>query len=65
MKTVEFEGKKFEVNDWIKYIAQDTNGAIWAFEKMPFSYSGEWDTSYGLKQCLNTPISYKMLIKEV
>ncbi len=65
MKAVEFEDRKFEVDDWVKYIAQDTNGSIWAFENKPFSYSGEWDTSYGLKQCLNRMISYKMLIKEV
>lgn len=42
MKTVEFQGAEFEVPDWARWIAQDSDGSICVYENKPY----EDDTMY-------------------
>ncbi len=64
MKTIEFDGRKFEVEDWVKYIAQDGNGKIYSY-----MYEPVWDSEYkqwvGLAVSLVKERMYTPLIKEV
>jgi hypothetical protein len=36
MKTIKFEGVEYEVEDWVKYVAKDSDGAVVAYEVRPF-----------------------------
>lgn len=42
MKTINYRGMTFEVEDHFKYIATDKDGSIWVFEREP-----EYDHDYG------------------
>lgn len=49
MKTINYRGMTFEVDERFKYIATDSDGSVWAFEREP-KYShlhGEWLTESG------------------
>lgn len=35
MKTIEFEGKKYRVEDGVNWAAKDNDGEIWAFTDKP------------------------------
>lgn len=35
MKTITFEGKQYEVEDWVKWVAMDKYGSIWVFSDKP------------------------------
>ena len=49
MKTINYCGMTFEVEDRFKYIATDDDGSIWVFEREPeYDFDiGEWLTSSG------------------
>lgn len=45
MKTIEFEGKQYEVEDWVKFVARDEDGSINGYEAEPYQSrpeSNEW-----------------------
>lgn len=44
MKTINYRGMTFEVEDHFKYIVTDADGSIWVFEREPeySNYDGEW-----------------------
>lgn len=42
MKTINYRGMTFEVEDHFKYIATDGDGSVWVFE-----YEPEYDHDYG------------------
>lgn len=45
MKTIEFENKSYEVEDWVNWVAKDSDGEIWVFEAMPvLDEDYDWDT---------------------
>lgn len=49
MKTINYRGMTFEVEDRFEYIATDDDGSVWVFEREP-EYShldGEWLASGG------------------
>lgn len=49
MKTVKYRGGKFEVSDWVNFIATDRDGFMWGFENKPEMDIDEnmWSTSFG------------------
>lgn len=49
MKTVKYQGKEFEVSDWVNFIATDKDGTIWGFANKPELNIDEnmWSTSLG------------------
>lgn len=53
MKTINYCGMTFEVEDRFNYIATDANGEIWAYECKPEVYDDHWISLDG---------SYKKLI---
>lgn len=40
MKTVTFQGIDYEVPDWVRWIAQDGDGHIFAYDVEPLVYEG-------------------------
>lgn len=55
MKTINYCGMTFEVEDHFKYIATDDDGSIWVFEREPeYDFEiGEWLTNGGGYQWLD------------
>lgn len=52
MKTITFEGKEYEVENWIKWIAMDCDGMIWGYTNKPRTNLksgglGQWDGRTG------------------
>lgn len=49
MKTVKYQGKEFEISDWVNFIATDKDGDTWGFENKPEMNIDEnmWSTSFG------------------
>lgn len=47
MKKVEFQGMMFEVPDWAKWIAQDSDGSVYVYQKEPNPTATGWGTSGG------------------
>lgn len=54
MKTVNYRGMTFEIEDRFQYIATDADGSIFAFANEPFidEVTGEWFCSGGDVKCL-------------
>lgn len=48
MKTIEFEGKKYEVQDWVNWVAVDPY-TVRAFEVEPYLCRDMWSGCYGFK----------------
>lgn len=53
MKTIEFEGKKYEVEDWVNWVARDCDGEINGYEKEPNlkPYYDFWTPEIGSRWC--------------
>lgn len=64
MKTVEFEGAEFEVPNWARWIAQDSDGSIWAYENTPMQGNGYYCNSGGLMENILLT-SAPMVIEEI
>lgn len=47
MKTITFEGGKYEVEDWVSYVAIDWNGEIYGYESKPNLHQGSYYTVNG------------------
>ncbi len=49
MKTITFEGKEYEVPVWVRWVAKDANGTVWAFGLKPRAcyYEDMWTTQHG------------------
>lgn len=60
MKTVKYQGKKFEVSDWVRYIAIDEDGSMWGFENKPELniYEDMWITSFGRYEQISDTFNY-------
>lgn len=54
MKTINYRGMTFEVEDHFKYIATDSDGSIWVFEYEPeySHHDKEWLVEGGVYQGL-------------
>lgn len=42
MKTINYRGMTFEVEDRFKYVATDADGDVWVYECKPEAYWGGW-----------------------
>ncbi len=42
MKTITFEGKQYEVEDWVKWVAMDESGYVFCYEKKPRRHKNGW-----------------------
>lgn len=42
MKTITFEGKQYEVEDWVKWACRDLDGSIWGYENRPRPLTNDW-----------------------
>lgn len=51
MKKINFEGKTYEVPDWVKWVAREHDYALYGFEFEPVS-NGMWFDSIGEKICI-------------
>ena len=47
MKTITYRGLEIEVPDWAKFVATDSDGSLWVFERSPFVTAGRWIRSSG------------------
>ncbi len=47
MKTITFEGKQYEVEDWVNYIARDHDGEIYGYEAEPIILDRTWWDNVG------------------
>lgn len=47
MKTIEFEGKKYEVEDWVNFVAREANHDILKFELSPTVSGRYWHAEKG------------------
>ena len=47
MKTITFEGKEYEVEDWVNYVATDSNGRIYGYQYEPIKGSRIWSDNGG------------------
>lgn len=52
MKTINYRGMTFEVEDHFKYVATDADGSIYAYEHKPFADGDEWFNSGKDVKCL-------------
>lgn len=68
MKTVKYQGKEFEVSDWVNFIATDEDGSIWGFENKPKLNIDKdmWSTSFGrFKQVSDTFNDWENSLEEI
>jgi len=44
MKTITFEGKEYKVPVWVKWVAKDADGCVYAYalQPIPNHYEGVW-----------------------
>lgn len=42
MKTVTYRDETYEVPEWVKYIATDSNGSIYGYEYEPAKFNRQW-----------------------
>lgn len=55
MKKVKFLGEEYEVSDYIKFIARDSDGGVWGFDKRPeININGDWYSRNGTNEFLAT-----------
>lgn len=52
MKTITYRGEQYEVEDWVNFVAMDSDGAIYTYENEPYSKYGEWIKSTGNVKCI-------------
>ncbi len=51
MKTVEFKGVYYEVEDWVRFITLDCDGGlVWAWESRPHEEAGNWFCHLGQRK---------------
>ena len=46
-KIVTFEGKQYEVPEWVNWVARDGNGDGYGYEEKPFLGCDQFDNEYG------------------
>ena len=42
MKTIEFQGAEYQVQDWVNWVAMDDDGELYGYENKPYKTDGEW-----------------------
>lgn len=48
MKTITYRGKQYEVEDWVNFVAMDSDGMIYGYETKPENgLSDEWFNTGG------------------
>jgi hypothetical protein len=58
MKTIVFEGKKYEVKNWVNFVARDIDGTITGFELKPNFYDVGWEEDSGRSMDIFRPAFY-------
>jgi hypothetical protein len=43
MKTITFEGKEYQVEDWVRYVARDSDSYIYGYEHRPELHNQSWE----------------------
>lgn len=64
MKTINYCGMTFEVEDHFKYIATDRDGEIWLYECKPEVYGDHWMSSDGSFKKLTTVENWRRSLRE-
>lgn len=54
MKAITFEGKQYKVEDWVKWVARDSDGDVVVFDQKPVIFYGEFWACVG--GCLHKTI---------
>lgn len=52
MKTIEFEGKKYEVEDWVNWVARDESDSVFIYDEKPSLGISIWMPCGRVKQLL-------------
>lgn len=47
MKTITYRGERYEVEDWVNFVAMDSDGMIYGYDYEPELSCGEWIPSLG------------------
>lgn len=49
MKTITYRGEQYEVEDWVNWVAMESNGTYYGYENEPYLNlgSGEWIKDVG------------------
>lgn len=54
MKTVIYKGIKFDVSNWVNFIATDKDGQIIGYENKPISDCDQWIVNSGMWEVITT-----------
>lgn len=54
MKTVIYKGIKFDVSNWVNFIATDKDGQIIGYENKPIADCDQWIVNSGMWEVITT-----------
>lgn len=65
MKAITFEGKQYEVEDWVKWVARDADGNIHGYSHEPMFGIGSFFHDFGCQKCFIGKSNWQGSLTEV
>lgn len=65
MKTINYCGMTFEVEDHFKYIAMDKNGSVWCYENKPIKQGSGYFAQGNKLLCDRTGYDWENSLEEI